>query len=135
MAGKARHEHDLVAVQLLQVGGLAQRAADVQQIRRGLVDQLVGAHVVVRKLQHLGSQPVVARIGDAAQIAQRFQRVDQALRGAAVQPRGAGDVGQGHVALGTVERMQDLEGFFGGAYEQRRPGLGRRLRFFRVGGG
>ncbi|MNT29871.1 hypothetical protein D3C72_1656340 [compost metagenome] len=135
MAGKARHEHDLVAVELLQVGGFAQCAADVQEVRRRLVDQLVSAHVVVRELQHLRRQPVVARVRDAAQIAQGFQRVDQALRGATVQPRRAGDVGQCHVALGTVERMQDLEGFFGGAYEQRRPGLGRRLRFFRVGGG
>lgn len=86
MARKARDEHNFVAVQFLQVSGFAQRAANVQQIGRGLVDQLVGAHIVVRKLQHLGRQPVVARVGNAAQVAQRFQRVDQALRGAAVRP-------------------------------------------------
>ncbi|MNL35330.1 hypothetical protein D3C87_1573550 [compost metagenome] len=97
MAGETRDEDDLVAVQLLQVRRFTQRAADVQQIRRCLVDQLVRTHIVVRKLQHLRRQPIVARIGNAAQVAQRFQRVDQALRGAAVQARLTRDVGQGHV--------------------------------------
>ncbi|KAG1077548.1 hypothetical protein G6F40_017046 [Rhizopus arrhizus] len=85
VAWKACHENDLVAVQFLQVRRLAQRPADVQQIRRRLVDQLVRAHVVVRELQHLRRQPVVAGFGDAAQITQRLQRVAQALRRAAVQ--------------------------------------------------
>ncbi|MNT23211.1 hypothetical protein D3C72_1586230 [compost metagenome] len=132
MAGETRDEDDLVAVQLLQVRRFTQRAADVQQIRRCLVDQLVRTHIVVRKLQHLRRQPIVARIGNAAQVAQRFQRVDQALRGAAVQARLTRDVGQGHVPFRPVEGVQHLKCFFSGADKQRRPGCGGRLRFLRV---
>lgn len=134
MPWEAGHEHDLVPVQFLQVGGFAQRAADVQQIGRRLVDQLIGAHVVVRELQHLRRQSVIARVRNAAQIAQRFQRVDQALRRAAVQARGTRNVGQRHVAFRAVEGVQHLEGFFGRAYKERRPGLGRRLRLVRIVG-
>ncbi|EEF24096.1 conserved hypothetical protein [Ricinus communis] len=119
LAGEARHEHDLMAVQLQQVGGLADVAADVQQVGRGLVDQLVGADVVVGELQHLAGQPVVAGVGHALQVAQFFQRMHHPLRGAAVQAGGARDVAQRHVAVGAVESVQHLEGLLRRADEQR----------------
>jgi hypothetical protein len=136
VARKPRDENHVGVVGLREADGFAARLIEVDQVRRGLLDDRVAGEIWVTQIQRARRQHPAPQSLVTGQVAESHERVDAALRRAGRHLRGSGDLREIERAALPAEGAENAEGLFDRLIEQgvalfrdRSPGAWRRVIF------